>query len=188
MAFRKTYSYDDGYGDEPVREPVVSDEAYEERVDERPVATAMRPWSPAQIISMIIGIGFVVLGIAAVARTGFNTDDVYNPRYLVWHLPHNPVLAVSEIAFGALLIIAAVVPGGARWLMGLLGAIALVFGLLVLVDAAQTDMNHWLAVEHSNGWLFTIVGAVLILTAWLSPVFVPGYGRRHDYRRVHTVH
>ena|SRR5689334_7317076 len=188
MAFRRTYSNDDGYDDGRAAEPVVRDDAYEERVDERPVATAMRPWSPAQIISMIIGVGFVVLGIAAVARTGFNTDDVYNPRYLVWHLPHNPVLAVSEIAFGALLILAAVVPGGARWLMGLLGAIALVFGLLLLVDAAQNDLNRWTAADHSNGWLFTIVGAVLILTAWLSPVFVSGYGRSREYRRVHTVH
>src|SRR5207237_485503 len=137
MAFRSRYGRRDVV--EPV-DPAVGDVAYDQ-VEERPtVAAAPTPWSPAQIIGLAIGIGFTVLGIAAVARTGFDTDHIYRPHYLVWHLPHSPLLAVSEIGFGVLMVIASVVPGGLRSLMALLGAISLAFGIVILVDAAPDNL------------------------------------------------
>jgi len=171
MAFRRTEVRQDIA--DPA-DPGVRDVAYD-RVDERPaVVAAPTPWSPAQIIGLAIGIGFTVLGIAAVARTGFNTDHIYRPHYVVWHLPHSPLLAVSEIGFGVLMILASVVPGGLRSLMALLGAISLAFGIVILVDAAPDNLNNWFAVTHRSGWLFTIVGAVTVLMALVSPVFFTG--------------
>ncbi len=176
MPFRKKYERGD------VADPVVRDEEY----DERPVATAAAPtFSPAQIIGLIVGIGFTVLGIAAVAKTGFTTDHIYRPHDVVWHLPHSPLLGLCEIGFGVLMIIASVVPGGLRGLMALLGAISLAFGIVILTDAATSNLNRHFAVTHRNGWLFTIVGAVVLLAALLSPDFVVGT-RRHYERRVHT--
>jgi hypothetical protein len=131
------------------------------------------PWSPAQIIGLIAGLGMTVLGIAAVARTGFDTADVYQPQLDVWGLPHSPLLGVFEIAFGALLIFASIIPGGLRWLMALLGVISLGFGIVILADAATSDLTRWFGVDDSNGWLFTIVGSVVLLTAMLAPVFSP---------------
>ncbi len=156
-----------------------TDTAYE-AVDDRPAMAAVSPpFSPAQLIALIAGIGFVVLGIAAVAQTGFNTDHIYTPQAKVWGLSHSPLLGLCEIGFGVLMLIAAVVPGGLRELMGLLGAIALAFGLVIFVDAAHDDLNGWLGVTQRNGWFFTIVGAVTLLAALASPVFLPTTRRQH---------
>src|SRR5262245_175524 len=121
MPFRRTYRDDDYRADVDV----VDDDEVEER---RSVAAAPI-FSLAQIIGLIVGIGFAVLGIAAVAQLGFDTEDMYQPQELVWRLPHSPLLGMCEIAFGVLMIIASVVPGGLRTLMALLGAISLAFGL-----------------------------------------------------------
>jgi hypothetical protein len=131
------------------------------------------PFSPAQIIGLIVGIGMTVLGIAAVARTGFDSADLYQPQIEVWGLPHSPLLGVAEIAFGALMIFASIIPGALRWLMALLGAVSLAFGLVILLDAATDNVTRWFAADDSNGWLFTIVGIVVLMTAMLSPVFFP---------------
>jgi hypothetical protein len=149
------------------------------RVVEGKTSTAVMPaWSPAQFVGLIAGIGFVVLGIAAVARTGFDTAHIYTPQALVWHFPHSPLLGVIEIGFGALLVISSVVPGTMRTLMTLLGAISLAFGLVVLFEEAPNRLNGWLGVTHRSGWLFTIVGVVVVLAALLSPVFGGGVRRR----------
>jgi hypothetical protein len=130
------------------------------------------------LIALIAGVGFAVLGIAAVARTGFDTSHIYTPRVVLWRLPHNPLLAVIEIGYGALLIISAVVPGGMRAFMGLLGSAALVFGIVILAGPTPHRLTHWLGVNHSNGLFFTIVGAVVVVSAIVSPVFFGGARRR----------
>ena len=101
--------------------------------DEGPTTTVTMPaWSPVQILGLIVGIGFAVLGLAAIVRTGFDTSHIYRPHEVVWQLPHSPLLALIEIAFGALLIVASVLPGGIRSLIGLLGA-----ANVLAVDAAS---------------------------------------------------
>jgi len=80
----------------------------------RTVEATMPPWSPLQIIGLIAGIGMGVLGIAAVARTGFDTAHIYTPHDVVWKLPHSPLLGVIEIGFGLLMVLGSVVPGGWR--------------------------------------------------------------------------
>jgi len=171
-----------------------SERGYVDEVDEAPASpgyvadvprTQAMPWSPAQFIGMIVGVGFTVLGIVAVARTGFDTSHIYTPRVIVWHLAHNPLLAVSEIGFGVLMIIASIVPGGLRSLMALLGAAALVLGIVVLAGPSHR-LVHWLGVGHSSGVFFTIVGAVVVVFAIVSPVFFTG-GRRQFSRRVRTI-
>ena len=64
--------------------------------------------------------------------------------------------------------------------MALLGAIALGFGLVVLLDVAPHRLFHWLGVTHRNGWLFVVAGAVILIAALFSPVF----GGRTRERRV----
>jgi hypothetical protein len=180
MAFRRSYARQDVV--EPA-DPAVRDVEYDE-IDERPgVGAAPTPWSPAQLVGLVIGIGFTVLGIAAVARTGFDVDHIYRPHYIVWHLPHSPLLAVSEIGFGVLMVLASVVPGGVRSLMALLGAISLAFGIVILVDAAPDNLTKWFAVTDRSGWLFAIVGAVTLLVALVSPVFFTGTRRTRVHSR-----
>jgi hypothetical protein len=134
-------------------------------------------WSPAQIIGLIVGIGFIVLGVAALAKTGFDTSHVDQPHDVVWHFAHSPLLGAIEVAYGALLVIASVVPGASRTLMALLGAIAVAFGLVVLIVTEPNKLNDWLAVTNRNGWLYLIAGGVVLLAALFSPVFGGGYRR-----------
>jgi hypothetical protein len=165
--------------DEPVDDTVDhrDDRVYEEEEGTR-ATLAPVPFSPAQIIGLIIGIGYVVLGIVAVAKTGFHTDHIYTPQRIVWHLPHSPLLGVIEIGFGALLIFASVVPGGVRSLMALLGVVALVFGIVVVANAWQSDLHRWLAVTHRSGWVDIIAGSILILATMFAPVVFPERRRR----------
>jgi hypothetical protein len=161
-----------------VYERVPADVEYGER--ERHTST-VSSWSPAQLIGLIIGIGVTVLGFAAIARTGFDTDHIYSPVDKVWNLPHSPLMGLIEVGFGVLVILSAVVPGGSRGFMALLGAIALCFGLVVLVEDAPNRLNHWLGVIDRNGVFYAIVGGVLLLSALLSPVFT-SRTRRHVVR------
>jgi hypothetical protein len=156
--------------DEDVVEPTTTESVVRDRD-----TYAATPWSPAQFIGLAVGIGFVVLGIAAVNRTG--SSDWFTPHATVWHLGHSPLLGWSEIAFGALLVLASVVPGAIRSLMALLGAIAAALGIVILVDAAPSRLHRWLGVTHTNGWLYVAVGAGLILTAFAAPVFYLGRHR-----------
>ena len=137
----------------------------------RTVQAATPAWSPAQIVALIAGIGVGVLGIAAVARTGFDTSHIYTPKYVVWHMQHSPLFALIEITFGVLLVLSGVVPGGFRGLMTALGAAALAFGIVVLSEAAPNRLNQWLGATHRTGWFYVAVGAVVVLAALLSPVF-----------------
>jgi hypothetical protein len=156
---------------------------YDVEYGERERHTSMlASWSPAQIVALIIGIGITVLGFAAVARTGFDTDHIYTPvDQVLWRMPHSPLFALIEVGFGVLVILSAVVPGGARGFMALLGAIALCFGLVVLIESTPNRLNHWLGVVDRNGVFYAIVGGVLLLAAILSPVYTTR-SRRHIVR------
>jgi len=143
----------------------------------------MRPWSPAQIIALVVGIAAVVMGIAGLAKTGLPLDHLDRPYHDVLGFRHSPLLGLSEIGFGVLLIIAGVVSGGARWLMALLGVVQMVFGVVVLVDVAPDRIHRWLGVGDPYGWLSVIVGAFLVLTAMLLPEITPA---RRESRRHHV--
>jgi len=132
-------------------------ETYERRVSRIP-----------QIIGLVIGIGMLVLGIAAVARTGIDTDHIYQPHLLVWHLPHNQLLGLLEIAFGLLVILSSVEPGGTRSAQAFLGVVSFAFGLVVVLNVAPNHLYDWVGVQHRNGWFFLIVGLVLAIPALLT--------------------
>ncbi len=176
----------------PSESPVSTDEPVNEQptqqavTEHRTVQTAVPAWSPLQIIGLIVGIGYVVLGIVALTRTGFNSSNIFQPQELVWKMPHSPLLALIEIGFGALLILGSVIPGGARSLLGFLGALSLAFGIVVVIETVPNRLNDWLAVTHRSGWLFVISGGVLLVASLVSPVFFMGGSRERD--RVVTRH
>ena len=161
-----------------MRDPAVREDVYEER----PVASRYWSWSPAQLIAAVIGIGFIVLGAVALGDTG--VDDWYRPVAKVAGMYHTPLLAGIEIAFGVLMLLAALVPGAERSLMGLLSVAALVFGILIVADVARKDLYPRLGVLDRNGWFFIGVGAVGLLASIAAPVFASASGRRTSVRRV----
>jgi hypothetical protein len=168
---------DDRIVDRTTVEPTAVESEYRVAED-RTVDVAVPPWSPLQFIGLIVGIGFGVLGVTAVARTGFDTSHIYTPHDIVWKLPHSPLLGVIEIGFGLLMVLGSVVPAGARAFLALLGSISLAFGIVVITESIPNRLNDWLAVTHRNGWLYAITGGVVLLAALVAPVF-GGVRRRH---------
>lgn len=130
-----------------------------------------RHWSPAQFVSMIIGVAAIVFGVVALAKTGIHGNWLRTPHREVWSFHTTPLLALIEIAFGVLLVLASVSAGASRVFMGLMGALAVAFGVLILADAWPARMHRWFGVHDRNGWLFVITGGVVLLAGLLLPTF-----------------
>jgi hypothetical protein len=131
-----------------------------------------RIWSPAQFVALAIGVGSIVLGAVALFDTGFSTSHLYEPFERVWSFGHTPLLAISELGFGILMLLAALRPVSGRALMSLLTAGALGFGIVILADVWPRRLHDWFGVEHRNGWLFVIAGGIGLAFALFAPTFV----------------
>jgi hypothetical protein len=134
---------------------------------------AVHTWSPAQFIAFVIGAAAVVFGAIALTRTGFHPDRLYDHERSVLSFHHTELLALVEIGFGVVMMVAAVNASG-RGLMALLSASLLGFGIVVVADWWQADFQHWLGVHDRNGWLFIIVGAIGLCSALFLPTFRTG--------------
>src|SRR5262245_12273494 len=109
-------------------------------------------WSPAQLVALVLGIAAIVFGAFALADTGLDLGHVDAPHGVTLGFHTTPLLALIEIAWGALMVIAALRPIAGRSLMVLLGAAATVFGALILFDAWQHRFHDWFGVHNDNGW------------------------------------
>lgn len=148
-------------------------------------------WSPAQIVGFVIGAGAIAFGAVALVRTGLDTNEWFSPVKSVLGFDHTPLLAVSEIGFGVLMLLSAASPAG-RPLMALLSAIALAFGIVVVADAWAGRIDRWFGVTDRNGWLFIVVGGVGLIAALMLPT-VAGRERRQvterrEVGRPHAAH
>jgi hypothetical protein len=121
-----------------------------------------------QIIGLLVGVAITVLGIAALARTGIDVDHIYEPRLLVWHLPHNQLFGMIETAFGLLVILSSIEVGGTRPALAFFGVVAFAFSLVVLFDVAPNHLYEWLGVTRRNGWMYLAVGLLLAIPALLT--------------------
>ena len=163
--------------DRVAEDRVSRDRVAERRAVDRGVDRA--PWSPAQLIALAIGIGFVVLGGVALARTGIDTARI-GPHVEVAGFHHTQVLGAMELVFGLLMLAAGAIPGAGRGMMTFLGILALGFGLIVVIQ--PTSFHRVFGMHEGNGWLFVVTGGVALLSAMVSPVFFSrsrmGYRRR----------
>ncbi len=130
-----------------------------------------RTWSPAQVVAIVAGIGFMALGVGALAQTGFTIDHVMRPTQDVAGFRHTPLLGVAEVGFGALLLLTGGVAGGLRSLMAVLGVGAAALGGLLVTDVAPNRLHSWLGVGHRYGWMVIIVGGVVFVAALVAPNF-----------------
>lgn len=135
--------------------------------------TPVHTWSPAQLVGFVIGASAVVLGAIALTRTGFHPDRLYDHERSVLSFHHTELLALVEIGFGVVMMVAALNPGS-RGVMALLSAMLLGFGIVVVADLWQANLHHWLGVHDRNGWLFVVVGAVGLFSALFLPTFRTG--------------
>jgi predicted anti-sigma-YlaC factor YlaD len=126
-----------------------------------------RSTRPANVIAAVVGIFSIVLGVWALIRTGLNTDHIFTPSKDVLGLPHTPTLALGEIAFGVLLLLAAMSGAFGTFVIALLGAASFAFGVIVVSDSWSGRVHRWTAASHDTGWIFILIGAVFVLAAVL---------------------
>jgi hypothetical protein len=174
MALLHREHHDDGNG-------TVGREQIRQEVTERPVSTrtSERFWdfAPGQLVSLIAGVGVLIVGIVAVIRAGVE-GSLSRPLVEVAGYTHTAWLGIAEIGLGLLLLLAGTGAWG-RGLSVLLGAASVVAGALVL--AVPEDMPEELGLEKDFGWPLLILGAVVALAALALPVW---RSRKVDHKAV----
>lgn len=150
-----------------------ADSGVVEEVDERPGHV----WSPAQAVSVILGIAAIVFGAIALADIGLDLGHVDGPHATVLGFHTTPLLALAEIGWGVLMVFAGMRPVAGRALMSLLGTAAITLGALILLDAWPNRLHDWFGVHDKNGLLMLAAGAITLVAAFVLPV-VASPGRR----------
>jgi hypothetical protein len=126
------------------------------------------PWSPAQFVALAIGALFLIMGVAALAQTGVTSAGFFSQRVSVLGFEHTPALAVAELVYGLLMIMAGAIPGAARGTMSFLGILALGVGIVFLIQPGT--FYQVLGANAATGWFYIIVGIVALLTAMIAPI------------------
>src|ERR1700752_2873868 len=100
-------------GDNPMTErypPVGVPESHSDYQATRSVAMERRPWSPAQLVSITLGIVFVVLGGVAIARTGVDVNRLTGEHVSVAGSTQTQLAGYVELAYGASLLAVGSIP------------------------------------------------------------------------------
>lgn len=149
-----------------------------DRVTERVhVDAGSRSWTPAQILALVVGVVFVVLGGVALLRTGVRADTILAPTTTVAGLAYTPLLAIIELVFGLILMAMGAFPGASDGIV-FLGLLALAFGLLLVIEPAAFQDS--IAAGRAHGWFYVVTGGLAALTALVTP----SVARRVATRRV----
>jgi hypothetical protein len=164
-----------------VDEDIVEDDVVgDAEVVNRSVARA--PWSPAQIVALIIGGILAIIGGVTLARTGINFSDLSSNHVTVAGMDQTAIMGIGELVIGLFLIGAGAVPGGGRVSMTFWGVVLLGFGIVLLISDSSTSMHRWFTDDSGTGWFFVVMAAVLLVTAMAAPVIF-GSDRRAVARR-----
>jgi hypothetical protein len=115
-----------------------------------------------------VGIFLAVVGGVALARTGINFADLDAARSEVMGLEHTPILGLSELILGLVLVGAAAADSAPRGTMTFVGVLMLLFGIIVAIE--PTAFNRALGTTSGHGWFYAVLGVILVGTAMVSPV------------------
>jgi hypothetical protein len=126
-----------------------------------PTVTLRRSFTWGQALVALAGLASLVFGIGAVALAGL-AGSVTAPVVEVFTYDHTPLLGLIEIGAGAVLVLAALVPGG-RWIAGPVGVAAIVGGALIVAELDWIQSK--LAAQQRFGWVAIGIGAVAYLGA-----------------------
>jgi uncharacterized membrane protein HdeD (DUF308 family) len=155
------------YDDQPTR--VIPDAEVDATQHSRSVMVERRPWSPAQVVAVIGGVIFLVIGGIALARTGVGGSSLTATHVKVAGAGQTQLMAYLELAFGALLLAAGSIPGAGRGGMTFLGLVSVVFG--IIVAAQPSSFYRHLGIGSGYGVFLIIVGVILVVAAMVAPVY-----------------
>jgi uncharacterized membrane protein YedE/YeeE len=142
------------------------------------------PWSPAQLVVLAIGLTLAIIGGIGLARTGLVFDHIPGTRTQVAGLHHTSLSALIELGVGVILMGIGAVPAAERGLMATFGA--LLFGAGIVIGVQPSSFHKWLGYDEGNGVFLAVLGAVLLVSAMLSPVLWSSHrrmGREVDRHR-----
>ncbi|MDP9022456.1 MAG: hypothetical protein M3N57_07130 [Actinomycetota bacterium] len=162
------------------------------------VTPEISTWTPAQILAIILGVTYLVLGGVALLRTGA-AESIFAPQAQVAGLTYTPLLGVIEVIFGLLLLGTGASPRSVQGVL-FLGVVAIAFGLLLVIE--PTAFQDSIAAGRAHGWFYVVTGGIAALVSLISPAamrrsitsFVRDYdardrdaaGERRD--RTHAAH
>ncbi|NUT97816.1 MAG: DUF4383 domain-containing protein [Saccharothrix sp.] len=136
---------------------------------------------PAQVLAGLLGLFFLVAGVAGFVRTGFG-DFAGQQHAMLFGFAVNPLHNVVHLAFGVLGLLMATGSGLARlygWIVFLVYGLVLVWGLalvgLVAVNPVER-LGNPLALNTNDNWLhlgLALVGLLIAVMPARRKVVVP---------------
>jgi uncharacterized membrane protein HdeD (DUF308 family) len=115
------------------------------------------------IVGGIIGVLLVVVGLVALARTGFAFDGLTTATATVGPFERTPLMAIIEVILG-LSVIGASFAADRGGLIGV-GVLALIFGLVVVIEPGA--FVEALGASSTSGILYILIGIGLLLAGFL---------------------
>jgi hypothetical protein len=132
------------------------------------VATSYgRHYAFDSIVVGLVGLGFLLLGLIAMTRAGFD-GSMREPVVEVLGFTHTATLGMIETGIGLCLVLcAATMTRGGSVFFGLL------LGVGAFVGAVQTDsFERSLALESSLAWIAVLLAILVVLVSLLVPRMV----------------
>src|SRR5919109_5227651 len=106
----------------------------------RAMRRVVAPTSPGQIIPVVVGFFFAVLGMVGLIRTGFHPQNWTGAERSVFGFDTTSLLALTELVFGLVVaVLAGPLPWAARPVAALLGVLAAAFGLLLAAFSSSWE-------------------------------------------------
>ncbi|CAL9387962.1 DUF4383 domain-containing protein [Saccharothrix sp. NPDC042600] len=135
---------------------------------------------PAQVLAGLLGLFFLVAGVAGFVRTGFG-DFAGDQHAMLFGFAVNPLHNVVHLAFGVLGLLMATGSGLARlygWIVFLVYGVVLVWGLMLagLVVNPVERLGNPLALNTNDNWLhlgLALVGVLIAVMPARRKVVVP---------------
>ncbi|GIU92551.1 MAG: hypothetical protein KatS3mg011_1457 [Acidimicrobiia bacterium] len=142
---------------------------------EEHVHRVRRTWSPAQVVAGLIGLGLIVLGGVALVRIGFT--DLTATATVGWYA-HTGILAIIELALGALFLLAAANALDARSSSISLGVLMVAMGLIAVIEPEGT--SAYLGDARRVGFTFLVIGVVAALSGLAAPTITTDRDVHHS--------
>jgi hypothetical protein len=142
--------------------------AVREGTDTSRVSPRMR-FDLLQLLAWVLGVSFVVAGLVAVARAGFDELVLTGPVVEVGGQPATPLLALLWLLVGVALLAAATGEVAERELR--VGGVLLgILGAVWAIESAA--FAPYLGVERDSGVLLLGVGGALTATSYIPPLSI----------------
>lgn len=142
-----------------------SHEADHSRQAEARTVVDRRTWSPSQLVAGAIGLFLTVMGAVAILRVGF--ESLTGDTTSVLGIEHTLLMGIIHLVAGLFFLGAAGTVLGSRSGLTSLGLVAVAFGLVYAIE--PDSLAPALGGDGRIGWLYAVLGAVALISAWVSP-------------------